>query len=82
LSIDLRIEEQLDDGTIALAIINLARSLRLKVIAEGVESEAQLDFLRVNGCDEMQGYYFSRPLPVDAIGIVMRDGLRLALPPS
>ena len=69
-----------DDGTIALAIINLARSLRLRVIAEGVESEAQLAFLRVNGCDEIQGYYFSRPLPVDAIGSVLRDGLRLALP--
>jgi diguanylate cyclase (GGDEF)-like protein/PAS domain S-box-containing protein len=70
-----------DDGTIALAIINLAGSLRLKVIAEGVETEAQLDFLRAHGCDEMQGYYFSRPLPIDEISRMLRDEVRLALPP-
>jgi EAL domain-containing protein (putative c-di-GMP-specific phosphodiesterase class I) len=70
-----------DDGTIALAIINLAGSLGLKVIAEGVETEAQLDFLRAHGCDEMQGYYFSRPLPVDEIGRLLHDGAGLALPP-
>ena len=70
-----------DDGTIALAIINLAASLRLKVIAEGVETVAQLDFLRRHGCDEMQGYYFSRPLPVDEIGRVLHEAVRLALSP-
>jgi len=53
-----------EDAEITLAIINLAHSLKLKVVAEGVETEAQLAFLRAHGCDEMQGYYFSPPLPV------------------
>ena len=52
-----------DDATIAVAIINMAHSLRLKVIAEGVETREQLDFLRAHGCDEVQGYLLSRPLP-------------------
>ena len=70
-----------DDGTIARAIINLAASLRLKVIAEGVETEAQIAFLHTHGCDEMQGFYFSRPLPVDEMARLLRDGVCLALPP-
>lgn len=57
------IPEDNDDATITRTIIAMAHSLRLKVIAEGVETEAQLNFLREHGCDEMQGYYFSRPLP-------------------
>lgn len=52
-----------DDATIAVAIINMAHSLRLKVIAEGVETREQLDFLRAHGCDEVQGYLLSVPLP-------------------
>lgn len=51
-----------DDKAIVGAIINLAASLGMKTIAEGVETEGQLDFLRSEGCDEVQGYYFSRPL--------------------
>ncbi len=51
-----------DDEAISLAVISLARSLRLKVVAEGVERAAQLDFLRMHGCDEIQGYLVSRPL--------------------
>jgi EAL domain-containing protein (putative c-di-GMP-specific phosphodiesterase class I) len=49
-----------DDAAIVLAIINMAHSLKLRVIAEGVEKDAQLAYLRRHGCDEMQGYYFSR----------------------
>jgi diguanylate cyclase (GGDEF)-like protein/PAS domain S-box-containing protein len=56
-----------DDETITSAIITLAHSLQLQVIAEGVETQAQLDFLRTRSCDEMQGYYFSKPVPHDGI---------------
>jgi EAL domain-containing protein (putative c-di-GMP-specific phosphodiesterase class I) len=53
-----------DDANITVTIINLAHSMRLKVVAEGVETQAQLNFLRLHGCDEMQGFYFARPSPV------------------
>jgi len=46
---------------ITLAIIGLAHSLKLKVVAEGVETQEQLELLAANGCDEIQGYYFSIP---------------------
>ncbi|OEZ56990.1 bifunctional diguanylate cyclase/phosphodiesterase [Duganella sp. HH105] len=51
-----------EDRAIVAAIINLARSLGLRTIAEGVEHAAQLEYLREHGCDEVQGYYYSRPL--------------------
>jgi diguanylate cyclase (GGDEF)-like protein/PAS domain S-box-containing protein len=61
-----------DDATITTAIISMAKSLRLKVIAEGVENEAQMSFLRAHQCDEIQGYYFSKPLSVDKVAAKLR----------
>jgi diguanylate cyclase (GGDEF)-like protein/PAS domain S-box-containing protein len=56
-----------DDAAITTAIIRMAKSLGLKVIAEGVENEAQMSFLRALRCDEIQGYYFSKPLTADEV---------------
>lgn len=68
-----------DDAAIALTVITLAHSLKLRVIAEGVETEAQLSILRRNGCDEMQGFYFSRPLPADGFADLLRNRQSLSL---
>jgi diguanylate cyclase (GGDEF)-like protein/PAS domain S-box-containing protein len=61
-----------DDVAITTAIISMAKSLNLKVIAEGVEDEAQMTFLRAHQCDEIQGYYFSKPLAVDKVADKLR----------
>jgi diguanylate cyclase (GGDEF)-like protein/PAS domain S-box-containing protein len=61
-----------DDAAITTAIISMAKSLNLKVIAEGVEDEAQMSFLRAHQCDEIQGYYFSKPLAVDKVADKLR----------
>jgi diguanylate cyclase (GGDEF)-like protein len=63
-----------DDAALVMAIITLAHNLRLKVIAEGVESEEQLSFLHLLRCDEWQGYLFSRPLPVEAFEDLLLQG--------
>jgi diguanylate cyclase (GGDEF)-like protein/PAS domain S-box-containing protein len=70
-----------DDAAITLAIINLAHSLDLEVVAEGVETEAQVNFLRSHGCDQMQGYYFAAPCSADQCTQALRDDRRLR-PPS
>jgi diguanylate cyclase (GGDEF)-like protein/PAS domain S-box-containing protein len=69
-----------NDAAIALAIISLARGLDLKVIAEGVETAEQCAFLRKHGCDEIQGYYFSRPVPPEELAAMLRARKRLEPP--
>ncbi|HEU4844827.1 MAG TPA: EAL domain-containing protein, partial [Burkholderiaceae bacterium] len=69
-----------DDAAIVLAIINMAHSMKLEVIAEGVEKDAQLAYLRRHGCDEMQGYYFSRPLPEEEFEQMLSEGKSLQTP--
>ncbi|MGE5468075.1 MAG: EAL domain-containing protein [Ignavibacteria bacterium] len=69
-----------NSAAIALAVISLSHSLKLSALAEGVETEAQLRFLRARDCDEMQGYYFSRPLPAAELEALLRSGRRLVLP--
>lgn len=56
-----------DDEAIANAVISLGHSMQMEVIAEGVETQEQLERLRAQGCDKIQGYYYSRPLPADEI---------------
>ena len=62
-----------DGAAIVEAIISLAHILKLKVVAEGVETEAQLNYLRRHRCDEIQGYFYSRPVCADAIGAMLRS---------
>jgi PAS domain S-box-containing protein/diguanylate cyclase (GGDEF)-like protein len=68
-----------DDLAISRAVIAMAHSLRLTVVAEGVETAGQLALLAEHGCDIMQGYYFSRPVPAEDFGRMLCEGARLAL---
>ncbi|MFW2514378.1 EAL domain-containing protein [Demequina sp. SO4-13] len=68
------ITKSAQDAAIALAIIRMAHDLSLDVVAEGVETAAQLEFLRTHGCDLMQGYFFSRPLPLADLETLVTSG--------
>jgi diguanylate cyclase (GGDEF)-like protein/PAS domain S-box-containing protein len=69
-----------NDAAIAQAIISMAHSLKLRVIAEGVETRPQLEYLRRSRCDEIQGYFFSRPLSAADLAALLASGR--ALPPA
>lgn len=64
-----------DDLAITRTVITLAKNLRLKVVAEGVETEAQLSFLGEQLCEEVQGYYFSKPVPAAEAAVLLRENL-------
>ncbi len=69
-----------EDAAITMAIVTLGHSLKLKVIAEGVETEAQWNWLRESGCDEAQGYHFGRPIPAEMLEALLRAGNPLPEP--
>ena len=63
-----------EDKAIVAAIISMSKNLGLKTIAEGVESSDQLDYLREQGCDEVQGYFYSKPLPAAELELLLKAG--------
>ena len=76
-----------NDAAIVQAVIALAHSLKLKVVAEGVETEGQLGFLKSHGCDQVQGYYYSHPLSEENFLDILREfpqagGFKSPLPPG
>jgi diguanylate cyclase (GGDEF)-like protein len=70
-----------EDRAISQAIINMGRALGMTIVAEGVETVEQETFLRAHGCDEMQGFLFSRPLPSDQLADLLRPAPQMAAPP-
>lgn len=69
------LEHDANDRAIESAVIRMAQALGMRTIAEGVETEGQLTFLREQGCDEAQGYYFRHPLPAPEVETFMRQRL-------
>jgi EAL domain-containing protein (putative c-di-GMP-specific phosphodiesterase class I) len=69
-----------DDATIINAVINMGSNLKHRVIAEGVETVEQVAFLQAHGCDEGQGYYFSRPVPALQFAKLLEAGTTIGLP--
>jgi EAL domain-containing protein (putative c-di-GMP-specific phosphodiesterase class I) len=79
LKIDQSFVRQIDaageDTAIVTAVIGMAQALKLRVIAEGVETLKELEFLRAHNCDEAQGYYFTRPVPAEQFARLLRTGI-------
>ena len=69
-----------DDAIIVTAVIAMAQSLRLRVVAEGVGTREEVEFLRANHCDEAQGYYFSRPVSAHAFANLLKTGIQYLMP--
>jgi EAL domain-containing protein (putative c-di-GMP-specific phosphodiesterase class I) len=74
--------EDPEDQAIAQAIISMGKALGMTVVAEGVETSEQQEFLRSHACDEMQGYLFSRPLPPRDLAELLRPAANLISVPS
>ena len=70
------IESSEKDRAITKIIINLAKSLKLGVLAEGVETAPQLEFLNRKMCDEVQGFYYYKPMPAEKIENLLRSALK------
>src|SRR5882762_8387746 len=64
-----------DETTMVTAVISMGRSLKLRVVAEGVETQQELEFLQAQQCDEAQGYYFSRPVVAEQFAKLLKTGI-------
>uniref|UniRef100_A0A1S7LFQ9 Putative Diguanylate cyclase/phosphodiesterase [including GGDEF and EAL domain] n=1 Tax=Magnetococcus massalia (strain MO-1) TaxID=451514 RepID=A0A1S7LFQ9_MAGMO len=71
-----------EDAQIVTAIVHMAQSLNLKLVAEGVETREQLAFLESRGCDQIQGYLFSKPLPYSQFSVLLTQGKSLKSKPA
>jgi EAL domain-containing protein (putative c-di-GMP-specific phosphodiesterase class I) len=67
-----------DETIIVKAVVSMGRSLKLRVVAEGVETQEQLAFLQAHQCDEAQGYFFSRPVPPQQFAKLLKSGITKA----
>ncbi|MFN4103384.1 MAG: EAL domain-containing protein [Tepidimonas sp.] len=75
------IPHQISDGAIARAIVTMGQQLRQEIVAEGVETVEQMQFLRALGCDQLQGFLFSPPVDLDTFETLVRQDRRLPLDP-
>jgi len=70
------IDKSVKDQAIAVVIMNLAKNLEMRLVAEGVESSTQLNFLKSRMCDEVQGYYYYKPMPSEEVEAVLKEKAR------